>query len=726
MDAREVSPSSDTDRERTDVYYGTDTVLDTELQFFSKSKTRVDTCMNYTRPQLAIEIEQIKKAFIDAKNRGIKLRYITEITSENISFCRELIKIVDELRHLDGIKGNFMLSESEYLAPLILFRRGKIASQIVYSNIKEVIEHQQYVFDTLWNKSIAAGKRIKQIEEGVESIETKVLENKEQIFNHMKSVIGNAYERSVCSSIGAMQLVYNKFFEEYKIIADKHRREGKGKGVRWVTSIDKDSIDLVKIFLNEGIQVRHVKNLTPMNFAVDNKHFYATIEKMEGGKMMESLLASNEPAYVRHFNCIFEDLWSKGIDAKDRIIDIKKGIEIANVEIIENPKESINRAYDVSISAKEELLVAFPTANAFRRNVRTGMSMLLLKKRSGKNNVKLRILTPIDNQIMQTIEELKRTFPQIDVRAIDESIESRITIILADRKECVIVEIKDDVKDNLYEAAGLSIYSNSNSIVSSYLSIFESLWKQTELYEQIKEAHEQLKIHDKMQKEFINIAAHELRTPIQPILGLTEFVYSKITDTNQRELLDAVIRNAKRLQQLTEDILDVTRIESKSLKLKKEVFALNDIIPSIIEDYRKQIQESRSKFYTRLVYQPLDETVIIEADKARIAQVISNLLSNAIKFTKEGIISVRLQKKEEDGKGYNQEVIVSVKDTGIGIDPEIFPRLFTKFTTKSYHGTGLGLFISKNVVEAHGGKVWAQNNPDGKGSTFYFSLRLNE
>jgi len=682
--------------------------------------------MNYTRPQLAIEIEQIKKAFIDAKNRGIKLRYITEITSENISFCRELIKIVDELRHLDGIKGNFMLSESEYLAPLILFRRGKIASQIVYSNIKEVIEHQQYVFDTLWNKSIAAGKRIKQIEEGVESIETKVLENKEQIFNYMKSVIGNAYERSVCSSIGAMQLVYNKFFEEYKIIADKHRREGKGKGVRWVTSIDKDSIDLVKIFLNEGIQVRHVKNLTPMNFAVDNKHFYATIEKMEEGKMMESLLASNEPAYVRHFNCIFEDLWSKGIDAKDRIIDIKKGIEIANVEIIENPKESINRAYDVSISAKEELLVAFPTANAFRRNVRTGMSMLLLKKRSGKNNVKLRILTPIDNQIMQTIEELKRTFPQIDVRAIDESIESRITIVLADRKECVIVEIKDDAKDNLYKAAGLSIYSNSNSIVSSYLSIFESLWKQTELYEQIKEAHEQLKIHDKMQKEFINIAAHELRTPIQPILGLTEFVYSKITDTNQRELLDAVIRNAKRLQQLTEDILDITRIESKSLKLKKEVFALNDIIPSIIEDYRKQIQESRSKFYTRLVYQPLDETVIIEADKARIAQVISNLISNAIKFTKEGIISVRLQKNEKDGKGYNQEVIVSVKDTGIGIDPEIFPRLFTKFTTKSYHGTGLGLFISKNVIEAHGGKVWAQNNPDGKGSTFYFSLQLNE
>jgi hypothetical protein len=280
-----------------------------------------------------------------------------------------------------------------------------------------------------------------------------------------------------------------------------------------------------------------------MNFAVDNKHFYATIEKMEEGKIIESLLASNEPAYVKHFNCIFGELWSKGIDAKDRIADIEKGIEIANVEIIENPKESINRAYDISLSAKEELLVAFPTTNAFRRNVRTGMSMLLLKDGYAKNKVKLRILTPVDNQIMQTIEELKSILPQVDVRATDESIESRITIVLADRKECLIVEIKDDTKDNLYEAAGLSIYSNSNSIVSSYLSIFETLWKQTQLYRQIKEAHEQLKVHDKMQKEFINVAAHELRTPIQPILGLTQILRSEIiNNTKQQEFLDAIVR----------------------------------------------------------------------------------------------------------------------------------------------------------------------------------------
>jgi tRNA/tmRNA/rRNA uracil-C5-methylase (TrmA/RlmC/RlmD family) len=155
---------------------------------------------------------------------------------------------------------------------------------------------------------------------------------------------------------------------------------------------------------------------------------------------------------------------------------------LANVEIIENPKESIDRAYDISISAKEELLVAFPTVNSFRRNVRTGMSLLLLKEEYSKNNVKLRVLTPVDNQIMQIIAELKKVVSGLDIRALNESTESnnRVTIVLADRKECLIVDIKDDKKDNVYEAAGLSIYSNVKSIVSSYLAIFESLWKQSQ------------------------------------------------------------------------------------------------------------------------------------------------------------------------------------------------------------------------------------------------------
>ena len=221
--------------------------------------------------------------------------------------------MVNELRHIEGIKGNFYISETEYIAPASLHGKGESASQIIYSNVKEIVEHQQqYVFDSFWSRAIPAERRIREIEEGIVQYETKVLENKEQIFSHMKSVIEKASERSVCSSIGGMQLVYNNFFDEYKKIIDRHRKRAEGNGVRWIISIDKDSIDLVKLFLNTGVQIRHVKNLTPMNFAVDNRHFHATIDKMEEGKIMESLLTSNEPAYISHYNSIFEHLWKNG------------------------------------------------------------------------------------------------------------------------------------------------------------------------------------------------------------------------------------------------------------------------------------------------------------------------------------------------------------------------------------------------------------------------------
>ena len=154
---------------------------------------------------------------------------------------------------------------------------------------------------------------------------------------------------------------------------------------------------------------------------------------------------------------------------------------LANLEIIENPKESIDRAYDILISAREELLVAFPTVNSFRRNVRTGMSVQLLKEEYSENNFTLRILTPVDNQIVQIVKELKKVLSQLDIRAINENIESnRVIIVLADRKESLIVEIKDNTKDNMYEAAGASIYSNSKPIVLSYIGIFETLWKQSQ------------------------------------------------------------------------------------------------------------------------------------------------------------------------------------------------------------------------------------------------------
>ena len=275
----------------------------------------------------------------------------------------------------------------------------------------------------------------------------------------------------------------------------------------------------------------------------------------------------------------------------------------------------------------------------------------------------------------------------------------------------------------------LSILSECfNSMIDS---IRDHNRRQTELTKQLEAANEELKQKDRLKDEFINVAAHELRTPIQPILGLSEVLRSrKVSDMGLNiaddEFLSIIIRNAKRLQQLSADILDIAKIEGHTLILKKEQFDVNEIISDAVVDYRNQTEkDGKNRNEWNLLYKNSGQDICIEADKGRITQVISNLVSNAVKFTKVGTVTVSAEKVEENDR---QQVIISIKDTGTGIDPEMLPKLFTKFATKSDKGTGigLGLFISKSIVEAHGGRIWAENNKDGKGATFAFSMPINK
>jgi signal transduction histidine kinase len=244
--------------------------------------------------------------------------------------------------------------------------------------------------------------------------------------------------------------------------------------------------------------------------------------------------------------------------------------------------------------------------------------------------------------------------------------------------------------------------------------------------------NEKLSLQSKSQMEFVNTTAHELRTPIMPIITLTELLYSIIKKENKtqkknpskenekkQEFLEVILRNCYRLYQITEDILDVTKIESQTLKLNKEMIELNEIIRNVVNDFKKIINEKRyGSVQVRIVHEPSKDIILVNADKGRLNQLLSNLLDNALKFTKEGNIIIAAKKQKDD------KVVVSIKDSGIGINSEILSQLFTKFSTKSEQGgTGLGLYICKNIAEAHGGRIWAEGNPEG-GSTFYFTLSI--
>ena len=700
----------------TRIIFGKRNAINTELSIFKQASKSIDTCMTYTRPSLAVSIKPIKDAFLSAKRRGVRLRYITEINHENFEDCKVLLGIIDELRHLDGVKTNFMISEKEYLAPLIQEKSDTIASEHIYSDMVQIVEHGRCIFDTLWSKSISAEERIGQLQENAFPQETIILDNRDEIIKHMTHLSEVSSGLSIVSNQGGMQLTYNIFLEQCKNVLDKQRR-GEGEGIRWIMRIEKDSVKLVKKFLKLGVNIRHVKNLAPINFAVSKNGLVATIEEMKGGDMIQNLLTSNEKSYIKHFTSMFEQLWKEGVDARYRIKDIEEKVGIAEIEIIHNPVDSIARGWNMVRSARKEIDVLFSSSNALKRQITMG-ALSLLKNASEKQKVKIRMLLPSSDKSEVLIEQTKSNVPEIDIRTISANLETKISILVVDSKQCLILELKDDKQKTSYEAVGLSTYSMSPTIISSYLAVFESFWRQAELFEKMKEV-------ELLEKDFVNIAAHELRNPIQPIIGFSELLYSKIDNHEHRRLLDEVILNAKRLERLSRLMLDVTRIENNSLVLTKEVVDASEVMKDIIDSYNHKSEEKNTEINNGnsklMIIQNGIKNINAAIDKVRITQVFCNILDNAISFSQEGKIHVMLKKEKQNGQHF---LIISVQDIGPGIDPEIMSKLFTKFASKSDVGTGLGLFISKGIVEAHGGKIWAENNLD-RGATFSFSLPID-
>ena len=467
-------------------------------------------------------------------------------------------------------------------------------------------------------------------------------------------------------------------------------------------------------------------------------------------------------SYIKHFMSFFQEKWSNhGIDAVERIKNIEEGVEYDN-EIIRHSDRAFNSYLDIIKTAQNEILFIFPTPKAFIRQLKAiDLAIQVSKERKAK----VRILTPSNELVVESIKLLSKKEKEyknhenpdhaivsfsnndIKIRFIEKMSNTKSTIVVVDKKESLVMELKDDTKDTFIQAIGLSTYSNSKPAVLSYIAIFENLWKQSELYYEIKESHEQLrmangqlKIKDKILNEFIQIAAHEFRNPIQPILGLSQAIKFDLEQKYEYEInkdkvlniMEVIIRNAKKLQQLSDDILDVGRIETSSLNLNKEIFDLKELLQGLVDDFKNQQSQQQknncdikvlSIIETKQLLQQQQKSglYLVKADKSRIIQVVSNILNNALKFTNNDcLIQIIIDKKYiHHDQNY---ILVSIKDSGSGIDNEIYPKLFTKFVSKSYQGTGLGLYISKNIIEAHGGKIRAENNKDSKGATFTFSL----
>jgi signal transduction histidine kinase len=551
------------DREITQVWEGVENTVGKSLDVLYKLQKSCDQCVDHNAASVILMTEPIMQAYVDLKRRGIRVRFITEITQENIEYCREIMKIAD-VRHLDGISGNFTIADRTDYAGVATTEEAQPITQLLVSNVRAFVQQQEYFFEMLWRKAISSEDRIRELEEGVAPEFIEVISDKNQVVKHLLKLV----------------------------------RE-----------------------------------------------------------------------------------------------------------------------------AKKEVMVVLPNTNAVERVDKMGLWHELIA--ASKNGIKISVICPFaDSSNNAAAAAIINNLQQESIVEFIAGEETQSGIVIVDSTRFIAAELVNPLSDTFQGAIGMSLYSNNNRIASLLSSFFESLWKEAELFTQLEQANEKLQMHDMLQREFINIAAHELRTPTQAILGYAELTQMPDSNLNKDEALSKIMKNAKRLQSLTEDILDVTRIESQTLKLNKTRFDLRDTAANVLDDYRNTVQAGKDLKYLLL---DADKPAFVLADKERISQVLSNLVSNALKFTKSGIISASIEEEfrpDEKEEKKKKELVVSIKDTGTGIDSDIMPHLFTKFVSKSPVGTGLGLFISKSIVQAHGGRIWAENNHDGKGATFRFSLPI--
>jgi signal transduction histidine kinase len=689
----------------------------------ANSKKRMDLYYDSRAPSIVIEVAEYRDGYRAVKQRGGKIRVITDITKENIEYCKKLMEMA-ELRHLAEVKGGLAVNETEYMATTIL-EEAKPLTQVIYSNVPELVAQGQHIFDTFWDLAIPAQVRIDEIEAGRVHPETVIINDPERIRRHFSELVRSSESLNIISSVSAMRAMYDGISEilDAETAVDSSPGSKTKPRIRWITVIDRESIAETKRLLGIGASVRHVTSMPPVSFALGDRQLYAAIERFEDGRVARSILASNELAYLEHFGSIFEKLWEEGVEAIDRVGEIESGVEPAKIEIIRNHRESIARAWNAVSNSKSEVFILFATPGAFRRQLAMGAAEVLQKAKANGSNV--RILIP--SGLGEPVEEAMKRMPGVAIKSINEKLRTKITIVVVDGKDCFLFELRDDSKDHSYDAVGIALYSDSRSIISSYGAILESLWTESEMYQS-------LEAHDRLQREFINIATHELRTPIQPILGLSEILASRAAaGSEEKELLSAIWRNARRLNKLAEAILDVSKIESRALNLHRETFDLNEVIASAVGDMVNSplIANSDANVNISVVY--ADSKAFVLADRDRILQVVSNLLANAVKFAAEGSISVLVRIEDLDGDSRSgargnpdrKSVVVRVKDSGPGIAPELFPRLFTKFATGSTWGTGLGLYICKGIIDAHGGTISAANNEKEGGATFTFTLPFN-
>jgi two-component system, OmpR family, sensor histidine kinase VicK len=777
--------------------------------FIQNSVKLIDICGDPTWALKVLNSPEHRKSYQEFKKRKGRIRVITDINANNISNCKVLMTF-GEVRHINELKGNFSINDSgEYIASM-LSREPESDLKFVYSNSVALQQQQRLIFNSIWNIAIPSKQKIREIEEGdFGLVITTIIDNPQDIIKRAAMVTESSKWLSVCSTAEWIDSLNQEISKSFMRVLEE-KKKGKHQGIRWLCPIHIKDIETIRFFSNEGIQFRHLDHI-PVNFSVTDEYFNFTVEGLEDNNIEKNVasqpkvLISNDKVHVNHFNVLFERLWKTGTDPYIRLRELEKvksGQEEQRTELIRNSEEFDKRILQMMGTTKHDVMLILASSNAINQSL-NNRAFEVFNSLVKEKSVRIRILlsTPlsshsevqIDKEQGQEEEDKEAKY----IRKIRNYIQNsmyRVQFDLIDNKhynyeaEGMSILVVDRTKVLCWEqnklfyenskSASLAIYSNSRPLVSSYSSIFESLWSGTQLYNDLKKAYAKISNSERLYKEFVDITAHELRTPVQAIMGYCEMALEtrdKGPRTNESQYIrhfEKIFNNSYRLNRLLEDFLSVTRIENNLLVFEKENINIYDLVKNIVNDLQDVMptrtnlaEEKKKNISIRLEEQHFEANPIVNVDKTKIYQVLTNLINNALKYSEsnQGItISMKIIANEKEdsfidssnssenetlthsmvniqdenrehsktGRSLEKEtkrtILIKVKDKGKGIEKKIFPNLFEKFVTDSKYGsgTGLGLYISKRIVEIHRGRIWAENNKDEPGATFIFSLPL--
>jgi len=433
-------------------------------------------------------------------------------------------------------------------------------------------------------------------------------------------------------------------------------------------------------------------------------------------------------------------LWEKAIPAKIKIKQIEQGLETDVCELITDGNNTMIKYSQALGSLTKELCIFYSVSEDDVSNERIGQKISeiinnISKSKSKDIKIMVVVLTgsPIKraapltgfSQIMQYYD---LRIKYMDKESANSPLSRDLMILTVDGRELFISEIKsfEEIPHSIFENdINFTIHSNNRSVVSTYNAILEMLWSQDESYKKSEMSITQLKLQDKLQQEFVHNFANGLRNPIQPILGFSEILLDKKDEFKKySDILNIINACAQKLAKHVNNMIDITEIENKTLVLHKETFDIIKLSKEITNQFKKNTLSITKINFS--IFTSVDK-LLIHADKNRIKSTIENLITNAIETAESKNIKMFVDKtKTNNILSNNKEeefvVFVSITDDGNGIERMIFPNLFSKFVTNSREGLGLGLYLAKNVINRHGGEIWAENNEDSRGATFHFSL----